>query len=208
MLYSMVRLCFSLHLPAVLLLVHALQSNAVPTKPGTHNSLGLFNSSINAPILPQCYIPGSPTTPGIQPVNLRACKDALYVLVRQPHFTQRWRFSRNPRAQARKLPLGWQLGTGAECRIVVSCHNEHDSAIFRLADVAQLARQIIDRCVDKPDPHGRVPVFKWGGVTTLTDELTFYVAVARPNEVPLGSDGANGTVVTGWGSVDGGIEIL
>ena len=51
-------------------------------------------------------------------------------------------------------------------------------------------------------------MFKWGGVNTLEDDITFYVAVAKPIQPLLGSDGANGTVVTGWGSVDGDIEIL
>ena len=204
----MARLCFPFHLVlAVLLLVYALQSNAVPTKPGTHSSLVLLNSSINA-ILPHCYTPDSLDTPGVQPVNLQACKDALHVLVRQPHFAQLYRFSRNPRAQATQIPLGWQLGTEADCRIVVNCMNDHDSAIFRYADVAQVAKQIIDDCVDKPDPHERVPLFKWGGVRGLKDENTFYVAVAKPIRSVLASDGANGTVGTGWGLDDGGIEIL
>ena len=193
----MARSCFPLHLGlAVLLLVHALQSNAVPTKPRTHNSLVLFNSSINA-IMPHCYTPDSHDTPGIQPVNLQACKDALHVLVRQPHFAVGYRFSRNPRAQANRIPLGWQLGEYADCRIVVNCENDHDSAIFRYADIAQVAKKIIDDCVDKPDPDERVPLFKWGGVKGLKDENTFYVAVARPIRSVLGSDGANGTVVTG-----------
>ena len=204
----MARSCFPLHLVlAVLLLVHALQSNAVPIKPGTHSSLVLVNSSINA-IMPHCYTPDSHDTPGIQPVNLQACKDALHVLVRQPHFTVLSRFSRNPRAQATKIPLGWQLGQIADCRIVVNCMNDHDSAIFRYADIAQVAKKIIDDCVDKPDPDERVPLFKWGGVKGLKDENTFYVAVARPIQPLLGSDGANGTVVTGWGLADGAIEIL
>ena len=204
----MVQLWFPLQLPAVLLLVHALQSNAVPTNPGTHDSLVLLNSSINAEIVHHCYTPDSQQSPGMQPVNLDACKDALHVLVRQPNFADRYRFSRNPRAQAIKIPLGWQLGTHAQCRIVVNCINDHDSAIFRFADIAQVARQIIDECVDKPNPHEGVPVFKWGGVNRLKDESTFYVAVARPVQTVMGSDGVNGTVVTGWGAVDGGIDIL
>lgn len=204
----MVRLCIPLHLPALLLVVHALQSNAVPTMPETHDSLVLFNSSINVMIIPHCYTPESQDTPGVQPVNLKACKDALHVLVRQPHFADSYRFSRNPRALARKIPLGWQLGAEADCRIVVNCVNDHDSAIFRFADVAQVARQIIDDCIDKPDPYARVPLFKWGGVNRLKDENTFYVAVAKPLQPVPGSDGMNGTVVTGSGLVDGGIDIL
>ena len=195
----MARNCFPLHLVlAVLLLVHALQSNAFPTKPGTHDSIVLVNSSLNA-IIPHCYTPDSPDTPGIQPVVLKACKDALHVLVRQPNFAQSYRFSRNPRAQATKIPLGWQLGLDADCRIIINCVNDHDSAIFRFADVAQMAKQIIDECVDQPDPDERVPLFKWGGVRSLRDEATFYVAVARPIRAVLGFDGANGTVVTGLG---------
>ena len=107
-----------------------------------------------------------------------------------------------------KIPIGWQLGPDAECRIVVNCINDQDSAIFRYADIAQVAKLIIDDCVDNPDPLGRVPVFKWGGVNTLNDEITFYVAVARPLPDVLGSHGEKGTVITGWGSDDGGIDIL
>ena len=204
----MARLGFPLHLLAVLLLVHALQSNAVPTQPGNLDSLASFNSSINTNIVAHCYTPETRDTPGIEPVTLTACKDALHVLVRQPNFADRYRFSRNPRAQAIKIPLGWQLGTNAHCRIVVNCINDHDSAIFRFADVAQVAKQIIEDCVDQPDPFQRVPIFKWGGVNRLKDENTFYVAVARPLQSLLGSDGVNGTLVTGLGSVDGGIEVL
>ena len=109
-----------------------------------------------------------------------------------------------------KLPLGWQLGQNADCRIVVNCANDQDSAFFRFADVAQVARQIIGDCVDRPDPDGRVPLFRWGGVNRLRDENTFYVAVARPLQPLLASEGVtNGTVGIGWGSsVDGGVEIL
>lgn len=204
----MARARFPIQLSVVLLLNQALQSNAVPTKPGAHDSLALFNSSTNPIIIPHCYTPESQDTRGVLPVNLQACRDALHVLVRQPHFTDLYRFSRNPRAQAMKLPLGWQLGTVADCRIVVNCANDHDSAIFRFADVAQSARHIIDNCVDKPDPSGTVPLFKWGGVNRLKDENTFYVAMAKPIVNGLGSDGANGTVVTGLGAVDGAIEIV
>ena len=204
----MAGLCFPLHLVlGLLLLVHALQSNAVPTNPGTHKSIVLVNSS-NAAIVPHCYTPDSHDTPGIRPVNLKACKDALHVLVRQPNFADRYRFSRNPRAQAKMIPLGWQLGTVADCRIVVNCINDKDSAIFRYADIAQVARQIIDECVDQPDPYERVPLFKWGGVNRLKDENTFYVAVARPIQAVLGSDEANGTMTTGWEMDDEGVDIL
>ena len=208
MLYSTVQLCFPLHIPAVLLLVHALQSNAIPSTPPNHHSLVLLNSSINTRIIPHCYIPDREGAPGVQPVNTLACNDALHVLVRQPNFAARYRFSRNPRAQAIKIPIGWQFGPDAECRIVVNCINDQDSAIFRYADIAQVARRIIDDCVDNPDPLGRVPVFKWGGVNTVKDEFTFYVAVARPLPDARGSDAENGTVVTGWGPIDRGTEIL
>lgn len=61
-------------------------------------------------------------------------------------------------------------------------------------------------CVDNPDPHGRLPMLKWGGVASLKNERTFYVAVARPIRPELGIEVANRTVITGGGLVDGGIE--
>ena len=67
----------------------------------------------------------------------------------------------------------------ADCRIVVNCQNERDSAVFRYADVAQTAKMIIQNCIDQPDPTGRYPQLKWGGVAPV-GENTFYVAVAHP----------------------------
>ena len=73
--------------------------------------------------------------------------------------------------------------------------NDRDTAVFRLADVAQVARRIIDRCVDEPDPHGRYPLLKWGGVSGISAEETFYVAVAKPIRPELGLEGANLTLI-------------
>ena len=81
---------------------------------------------------------------------------------------------------AKELPTGWQMEIGATCRIVVNCQNDKDSAVFRYADIAQVARMIIDNCVEKPDPYGRFPMLKWGGIRGILGEETFYVAVARP----------------------------
>ena len=81
---------------------------------------------------------------------------------------------------ARKVPIGWQKTAEAQCRIVVTCMNDRDTAEFRLADVAQVARRIIEHCVDTPDPHGRYPLLQWGGISGIDGEDTFYVAVARP----------------------------
>lgn len=97
---------------------------------------------------------------------------------------------------AKELPAGWQLGPGASCRIVVNCQNDKDSAVFRYADVAQIAGRIIDNCVEKPDPFGRFPVLKWGGIHGITDEETFYVAVARPLPSVLSVEGTNATGIT------------
>ena len=72
------------------------------------------------------------------------------------------------------------MGADATCRIIINCQNDRDTAVFRYADVAQLARMILDNCVDKPDPFGRYPLLKWGGVHGIMGEETFYVAVARP----------------------------
>ena len=88
------------------------------------------------------------------------------------------------------------MGVGATCRIVVSCENDKDSAVFRYADVAQIARKIMDNCVEKPDPFGRFPVLKWGGIHGITGEDTFYVAVARPLHSVLSIEGTNETEIT------------
>ena len=173
-----------------LLLVFALHSNGSPTISRNQDSLVTFNSTIND-IIPHCYTPEGADTPHVQPVDLKACKDALAVLVQTPDFTTRFRFSKNPRAMARKLPTGWQMGTGSTCRIVVNCQNDKDSAVFRYADIAQVARMIIDNCVEKPDPYERFPMLKWGGIHGLLGEETFYVAVARPLRSVVALAGTN-----------------
>ena len=195
-------MCFSFRLAFTsLLLVFALHSNGSPTISRNQNSLVTFNSSFNE-IIPHCYTPEGGDTPDIKPVDLKSCKDALAVLVQTPDFTTRFRFSKNPRAMAKELPVGWQLGIGAPCRIVVSCQNNKDSAVFRYADIAQVARNIIDNCVDKPDPHGRYPVLKWGGIRGILGEATFYVAVARPLRSVLALAGTNLTKVTSGGLLE------
>lgn len=105
-----------------------------------------------------------------------------------------------------KLPTGWQMGTDATCRIVVNCLNDKDSAVFRYADIAQIAGKIIDNCVDKPDPYGRFPVLKWGGIHGITGEENFYVAVAKPLRSVLAVDVFNETLFTSGGLLDEGIE--
>lgn len=183
-----------------LLLLLALPSNASKDQ----NSPVTFNSSSN-PIIPHCYVPEGQDTPGIISTDLKACKDALAVLIRTPDFTTRFRFSRNPRAMAKIIPTGWQLGTESECRIIVNCQNDRDTAIFRYADVARIAKGIIDNCVDKPDPFGRYPLLKWGGVDGIQGEETFYVAVARPLSAAEG-EAANKTVIASGGLVEGVVE--
>ena len=198
--------CISLRLVlASLLLLFALHSDAFPATLGNQTSLAMFNTAFNV-ARPLCYTPDSEETPGIQPVDLNACKDALRVLIHTPEFARPHRFSRNPRTMAKKLPLGWQLGHEADCRIVVSCSNDRDSAVFRFADVAQVARRIIDHCVDRPDPDGRYPLLRWGGVEGILEGQSFYVAVARPIESGLEVEVANKTGSAGWGLDDGGFE--
>ena len=188
----------------ILLLLHALLPKASPIS-GNPDSLVMFNSSVNA-IERLCYTPDRELTRHFKPVELQSCNDALRLLVHQRDYTTSFRFSRNPRAQALELPRGWQLGDHALCRIIVSCENDRDTAIFRYADVAQVARRIIDHCVEKPDPQGRYPLLKWGGIEGLNGEQTFFVAVARPLRSRLETGVANGTVLTGGISVDGGID--
>lgn len=108
---------------------------------------------------------------------------------------------------ARKIPTGWQLGTQSECRIIVNCENDRDTAVFRYADVAYIARKIIDNCVDKPDPFERYPLLKWGGVHGISGEETFYVAIARPLNPALDGKIANVTVIASGGLGDGVFEV-
>lgn len=107
-----------------------------------------------------------------------------------------------------KVPTGWQLGPNADCRIIINCQNDRDTAIFRYADVAQIARRIIDNCVDQPDPFERFPMLKWGGVDGIKGEETFYVAVARPLRPVLEVEIVNQTMPASRGpeDTDGGIE--
>lgn len=191
---------------AALSLLLALQSNSLPTTPGNPDSLMMDNSSANA-VINHCYTPNGQETPGIKPTNLQACKDALNLLVHTPDFTTEFRFSRNPRAMAKQLPIGWQVNYYSDCRILVSCENDRDTAVFRYADVAQAAKRVISACVDNPDPHGRLPMLKWGGVASLKNEDTFYVAIAKPIRPELEIEVANRTVITGGGLVNGAIEL-
>ena len=108
---------------------------------------------------------------------------------------------------AKRLPIGWQLGTRARCRIVVNCENERDTASFRLADVAQEARNIINNCVDQPDPSGRYALLRWGGVHGLLGEDTFYVAVASPLDHDLEVGVANRTDPAGVVLIGEGPEV-
>lgn len=195
-------------LPILVSAFCALQSNASPTATKNPGSLSMVNPIPNAIIFPHCYHPDGADTPGIQPTNLQACKDALQVLIRFPDFTTRFRFSRNPRTMAKEVPAGWQLGTDAECRIIVNCLNDRDTAIFRYADVARLARKIMDECVDSPDPHQRVPLLKWGGVKGIEGTETFYVAVARPITFATDVHSLNGTLFLDRGMDGGDVDIL
>ena len=188
------------------LLFLALHSNASPTTPQTHNSLEALNSSFNG-IISHCYTPDGADTPGILPVELKSCEDALSILVRTEDFTTRFRFSKNPRAMAISVPVGWQKGTNAKCRIIVSCENDRDTGMFRYADIAQSARRIIQNCVDKPDPFERHPLLKWGGIDGIRGEETFYVAVAKPLRAALEVVEANETLVADGGLVDGALQL-
>ena len=179
---------------ASLMLLLALPSSAFSTDPNITTLSAPIKSSLNA-FQSHCYTPDSPGTPGIKPVDTQDCTAALSVLVRTRDFAKPFRFSRNPRAMARLLPIGWQKFAQSDCRIVVTCMNDHDTAVFRLADVAQVARQIIDNCVDKPDPLGRYPLLRWGGVSGVSAEDSFYVAVAKPIRAELELGFANLSVI-------------
>lgn len=187
------------------LLLFALLSKASPTVPRDTNLLVTVNSSIDATV-PHCYTPDGQDTPGIQSTNLNSCQDALRTLVHTQDFTTAYRFSKNPRTMAKKIPIGWQFESDARCRIVVSCENDRDSAIFRYADVAQVARSIINNCVDKPDPFGRFPLLIWGGVHPIKGEETFYVAVATPRPSGPGLELGNRTMVVNAVRVDEGVQ--
>lgn len=201
----MIQAWFSPHMVFVSLLLIAVHSDALPSTPSNQDSLVMSNSSTNA-VMAHCYTPDSQDTPGIEPVGLTSCRNALAVLVQTPEFTTRFYFSRNPskisRHLALKLPVGWQLGDDAVCRIVINCLNAEDTAVFRFADVAQGAKRIIENCVDRPDPYGRFPLLNWGGVERIGGEEDFYVAVARPLRAGRTVELVNETVVTSRGPVD------
>ena len=202
----MAAICFPLCLIfASFLLLLALPSNASSATSENHNLPVPFNSSLDY-IIPHCYTPEGQETPGIKSTNLKACKDALAVLVRTPEFTTPFRFSRNPRAMAKVIPAGWQMGDESDCRIIINCQNDHDSAIFRYADIAQIAKRIIENCVDHPDPFGRYPLLKWGGVDGIKEAETFYVGVARPIRPALEVEVGNMTVVASGGLIGGIVE--
>ena len=186
--------CFSL--------CFALQSNASPTTPRNQGSLVTVNPSLNA-VNTHCYIPDD--NPGLEPAVLESCKGALAILVSTPDFAKRVAFTKNPTVVARLLPLAWQM---AGCRIVFSCLNDDDSAVFRLADVAQTAKRIIDNCIDQPDPSGRFPLLKWGGVALIGRSKTFFANVGKPIRHLLEIGGGNMTEIGGGGLIEGGMDSL
>ena len=156
----------------------ALPSRAFSTNPNVPTLSVPINSSLNE-LVSHCYTPDSPGAHSIEPVDPQDCTDALSALVRTKDFTKRFRFSKTA-AMAVTVPLAWQSTRDSDCRIIVSCTNDLDTAEFRLADVAQVAKSIIDNCVYVPDPHGRYPLLRWGGISGVSTKETFYVAVAKP----------------------------
>ena len=145
-------------------------------------------------ITPHCFTPAS--LEGVGETNPHDCRAALEILIRQPHFTTRYSFSKNPR-RGLKVPKGW---TSGQCVIFVSCENDRDAYTFRLADVAANARKLVAGCVGKESE--RWGMLRWGGVDILGDSETFYVSVGRPVAPrPPGLGGGSVLAVVGNGSL-------
>ena len=131
-------------------------------------SLSRSNGSTNDVLL-HCFTPAAHPDRG--PTNADDCKNALAMMVLQPNFVIPYRFSKNKRRlDVIPLPKGW--GT-QDCIIFVSCENDRDVDVFRLADVARQARNIIKNCVEgEATPYGGI-----GGVGSVG---SFYVSVGKP----------------------------
>lgn len=131
----------------------------------------ITTNTLNA-ITPHCFTPDK--DPDIAETNLNDCRDALTILARNPDFTTRYRFSKNPRRGA-KVPRGWMSG---KCIILVSCENDRDAYTFRFADVLVVAKRLVDACVGAENEEWGL--LRWGGVDDLGDSETFYVSVGKP----------------------------
>ena len=159
----------SLHLYyALFILTQVHITHASPAAIGAQPSLPALNASTNEVHL-HCF------TPGLHPerplTNVNDCKNALALMVLEPNFITPYRFSKNSRRfDVIPVPKGW---TSGDCIIFVSCENDRDTDVFRLADVAGQARKIIQACVEgQATPHGGI-----NGVGTVG---TFYVSVGKP----------------------------
>ena len=165
----------SLHLyHALFVLFQILITHASPAVIEAQPSLPALNASTNDIHL-HCFTPVA--YPDRHPTNVNDCKNALASMVLEPNFITPYRFSKNKRRfDVIPVPKGWGLG---DCVIFISCENDRDTDVFRLADVAGQARKIIQACVDgQATPYGGVD-----GIGTVG---TFYVSVGKPLD-PIGS---------------------
>ena len=126
-----------------LLLLSSLLSLSLSHLSSTNTSNHLFLPSTNnanplKAIIPHCFIPGS--HPDIHPTNVADCNAALHWLIREPGFTEYYRFSRNHR-RGIQVPRGWHSG---DCIIFTSCENDYDADTFRYADVLRVAKKVLD----------------------------------------------------------------
>jgi hypothetical protein len=96
------------------------------------------------------------------------------MMVLLPNFIIPYRFSKNKRRfDIIPLPKGW----GTQDRIIfISCENDRDVDVFRLADVARQARNIIQNCVE----GGITP---YGGIEGVESVGSFYVSVGKPTDL-------------------------
>ncbi|KAL2041856.1 hypothetical protein N7G274_005641 [Stereocaulon virgatum] len=116
-----------------------------------------------------CFTPVAHPDRG--PTNVNDCKSVLEMIVSLPDSLTPYRFSKNKRRlDVIPLPKGWRT---RDCIIFVSCENDRDMDVFRLADAARQARNIIQNCVEgETTPYG--------GIDGVGSVGSFYVSVGRP----------------------------
>ena len=157
-----------------ILCVFYVNSNPNPLPPESPSSVSGSIRSSNATneVILHCFSPE--IYPERLPLNATDCPKAMLELVLSPNFNTPHKFSKNTRRfDTHRLPMGWWHGN---CIIMLSSSNDWDTAVFRLADVANRARSIINVCI-----NGQAVTY--GGIVgMLSDVPSFYVSVGAPAE--------------------------
>ena len=157
-----------------LLSVFYVNSEPNPLSAESQSSVSASIRSSNATneVILHCFSPE--VYPERLALNATDCPTAMLKLVLTPNFNIPYKFSKNTRRfDSHKLPMGWWHES---CIIMLSSSNDWDTAVFRLADVANRARAIINVCV-----NGQAVTY--GGIVgMLSDVPSFYVSVGGPAE--------------------------